>query len=113
MDMSDFGTGLRAHLERGSDAPAGQPSEAAQAPPHDDQVAGELAAERARLDVLRAELAGREFELSQRESELEAARTRLAHTLALALIASAEQAGVPPPLDELALARRRRHGLAG
>ena len=101
--MSDFGTGLRAHLERsrgGEDGPAPAPRPA---------VSHELAAERARLEAWAAELAGKELALAQREADLEAARERLALTLAGALLKAAEESNVPPPLDEVALARARRY----
>lgn len=101
--MSDFGTGLRAHLERtrgGDDAVVAAPVA---------DVPAEVAAERARLEAFAAELAGRELELAQREVDLEAARERLALSLANALLKAAEESNVPPPLDEVALARARRY----
>lgn len=103
--MGEFGTGLRAHLERGRDdelAPA----------PVADAPSAEVAAQLARLAEREAALAGRELELAQREADLEAARERLALTLAGALIRAAEESNVPPPLDEVALARARRYGSA-
>jgi len=101
--MSDFGTGLRAHLERR------RGDEDGFVPVPAPAVAPELAAERARLEAWAAELAGKELALAEREADLEAARERLALTLAGALIRAAEESNVPPPLDEVALARARRY----
>ena len=104
--MGDFGTGLRAHLQRPF-VPA--PDDGA-APPLVPAVPTleQLEAERRRLEERAIELAGRELELAQREAELEVEHQRMAVALAKALLQAAADADVPPPLDELAVARARR-----
>ena len=67
-----------------------------------------LEAERRRLEERAAALAGRELELAQREADLEAEHQQMAVALAKALLHAAADADVPPPLDELAVARARR-----
>jgi len=104
--MGEFGTGLRDWLERPR-VPE-EPGAAVAAAGPDDV----LWLERKRLEALAAELAGREFELSQREAELEAAAERLALGIARALVAAASEAGVPPPLDEVTVARAKRGRVA-
>jgi hypothetical protein len=71
-------------------------------------VERELADERERLQRLAAELAGKELELAQREADLHAQQQRMALSLAQALLEKARELNVPPPLDELAVARARR-----
>jgi len=107
--MGDFGTGLRAHLQR-TFAPA--PDDGAAPPPVPAvPTLEELEAERRRLEERAVELAGRELELAEREAELGAEHQRMAVALAKALLQAAADSDVPPPLDELAVARARRSSL--
>jgi hypothetical protein len=103
--MEEFGTGLRAHLEQGRERPTERSVETTFPV---EAVARELESERRRLETVAAALAGKELELAQREAELDVTEERLALTLAKALIQAAQQANLPPPLDELAVARARR-----
>ena len=102
--MGDFGTGLRAHLEesRGSAAAVAE-----RVLPVEPQRA-DLDGERRRLEELAAQLAGKEFELVQREAELHEQQEKMALALARAWLQAAATMNVEPTLDELAVARARR-----
>ena len=104
--MADFGTGLRAHLEVSRRVPAVEYA-MAPAPRVDDR-----ADEHRRLEAFAAELAGRELALAQREAELAAEHEQIAIALARALVETASQQRVPPPVDELAALRARRYSAA-
>jgi hypothetical protein len=107
--MGEFGTGLRAHLEesRGRDAyDRPVPALTAEA----ETVAAVLEAERRRLETLAAELAGKEFELAQREADLNAKQEQMALNLAQALIQAANAPEAEPQVDELSAYRARRYG---
>jgi hypothetical protein len=101
--MSEFGTGLREHLRGAHSVP--EPDEPAAAV---DSRLEDVRAERLRLEAVAAELAGKELELAEREAQLQVTQERMALTLARALLQAANEMDVPPPLDELAVARARR-----
>src|SRR4051812_42237605 len=94
IDMSDFGTGLRAHLEGTRGVVAPDPP-APGARPNLEAVTAVLEAERCRLESLAAQLAGKELELGQREAELHAKQEQMAVNLAQALIQAAHTTARP------------------